>query len=49
MAEFSGFYESPGPPSLGDVLVIHWRTAMSIKMARDGGAFIHRRRLFRLL
>jgi len=29
--------------------VSHWRTAMAIKMARDGGTFIRRRRLFRLL
>jgi hypothetical protein len=29
--------------------VSHRRTAMAIKIARDGGAFIRRRRLFRLL
>ena len=29
--------------------VFHRRTAMAIKMARNGGAFIRRRRLFRLL
>ncbi len=29
--------------------VLHWRTAMTIEMARDGGAFVRRRRLFRLL
>jgi hypothetical protein len=29
--------------------VLHWRTAMAIEMARDGGAFVRRRRLFRLL
>jgi hypothetical protein len=29
--------------------VFHRRTAMAIEMARDGGAFIRRRRLFRLL
>jgi hypothetical protein len=29
--------------------VFHRRTAMAIKLARDGGAFIRRRRLFRLL
>jgi len=29
--------------------VPHWHTAMAIKMARDGGAFVRRRRLFRLL
>jgi 1,2-phenylacetyl-CoA epoxidase PaaB subunit len=28
--------------------VFHWRTAMAIEMARDGGAFVRRRRLFRL-
>jgi 1,2-phenylacetyl-CoA epoxidase PaaB subunit len=26
--------------------VLHRRTAMAIEMARDGGAFIRRRRLF---
>jgi hypothetical protein len=30
-------------------LVFHRRIAMSIKMAHDGGAFVRRRRLFRLL
>jgi hypothetical protein len=29
--------------------VLHRRTAMAIKMARNGGAFVRRRRLFRLL
>jgi len=29
--------------------VSHWRTAMAIEIARDGGAFVRRRRLFRLL
>ena len=29
--------------------VFHRRTDMAIEMARDGGAFIRRRRLFRLL
>jgi hypothetical protein len=29
--------------------VFHWRTAMAIEMARDRGACIRRRRLFRLL
>ena len=29
--------------------VFHRRIAMSIEMARDGGAFVRRRRLFRLL
>ena len=29
--------------------VSHRRTAMAIKMANDGGAFVRRRRLFRLL
>jgi len=29
--------------------VPHRHTAMAIKMARDGGAFVRRRRLFRLL
>jgi hypothetical protein len=29
--------------------VFHRRTAMAIEMARDGGAFVRRRRLFRLL
>jgi hypothetical protein len=29
--------------------VSHWRTAMAIEMARDGGTFVRRRRLFRLL
>jgi hypothetical protein len=29
--------------------VLHWRTAVAIKMARDEGAFVRRRRLFRLL
>ena len=29
--------------------VSHQRTAMAIKMARDGGAFVHCRRQFRLL
>jgi hypothetical protein len=29
--------------------VSHRRTAMAIEMARDGGTFVHRRRLFRLL
>jgi len=28
--------------------VFHWRTAMATEMARAGGAFIRRRRLFRL-
>jgi len=28
--------------------IFNWRTAMAIEMARDGGAFVHRRRLFRL-
>ena len=28
--------------------VFHWRTAMAIEMTRDGGAFVRRRRLFRL-
>ena len=28
--------------------VFHWRTAMAIEMARDGGAFVRRCRLFRL-
>jgi hypothetical protein len=26
--------------------VSHWRTAMTIEMARDGGTFVRRRRLF---
>ncbi len=26
--------------------ILHWRTAMSIEMARDGGAFVRHRRLF---
>jgi hypothetical protein len=29
--------------------ISHRRTAMAIKMARDGDAFVRRRRLFRLL
>jgi hypothetical protein len=29
--------------------VLHWRTAMAIKMIRDGGIFIRHRRLFQLL
>jgi hypothetical protein len=29
--------------------ILHRRTAMAIEMARDGGAFVCRRRLFRLL
>jgi hypothetical protein len=29
--------------------VLHRRTAMSIEMTHDGGAFVHRRRLFRVL
>ena len=29
--------------------VLHRRTAMAIEMARDGGTFVRRRRLFRLL
>ncbi len=29
--------------------VPHWRTAMAIEMARDGGTFVRRRRIFRLL
>jgi hypothetical protein len=29
--------------------VLHRHTAMAIEMARDGGAFVRRRRLFRLL
>jgi hypothetical protein len=29
--------------------VLHRRTAMAIKMAIDGGVFVRRRRLFRLL
>ena len=29
--------------------VSHRRTAMAIEIARDGGAFVRRRRLFRLL
>jgi hypothetical protein len=29
--------------------VLHRRTAMAIEMARDGGTFAHRQRLFRLL
>jgi hypothetical protein len=29
--------------------VLHRHTAMAIEMARDGGAFVPRRRLFRLL
>jgi len=29
--------------------VLHRRTAMSIKMAREGGTFVRRRRLFRQL
>ena len=111
MAVFSGLYESPGPPPLGDARgivpphrddhrnghqsgyiilccfvcsrpggrqgdtervvarwrrpvasgvaldmlhramrsVSHRRTAMTIEMARDGGTFVRRRRLFRLL
>jgi len=111
MAVFSGLYEIPGPPPLGDVRIIvlphrdhhrnghqsgyilyyrcvdcrpgdcrgdteqvvarwrrsvasgealvmlhramcsisHRRTAMAIKMARDGGTFVRHRRLFRLL
>jgi hypothetical protein len=28
--------------------VFHWRTAMAIKMTSNGGAFVRRRRLFRL-
>ena len=28
--------------------VFHWRTSMAIEMTRDGGAFVCRRRLFRL-
>ena len=28
--------------------VFHWRTAMAIEMARDGGAFVRRCRLFHL-
>jgi hypothetical protein len=28
--------------------VFHWRTAMAIEMTHDGGAFVRRRRLFRL-
>jgi hypothetical protein len=31
------------------VLQLHRRTAMAIEMARDGGSFVRRRRLFRLL
>jgi hypothetical protein len=46
------------PVASGEALVmLHWamrfilhrRTAMAIEMARDGGAFIRRLRLFRLL
>jgi hypothetical protein len=29
--------------------VLHWRTAMAIEMARNGGTFVRHRRLFRLL
>jgi hypothetical protein len=29
--------------------ILHRRTAMAIKMARDGGKFVCRRRLFQLL
>jgi len=29
--------------------VLHRRTAMAIEMAQDGGKFVRRRRLFRLL
>ena len=29
--------------------VSHWRTAMAIEMARDGGTFVRRHHLFRLL
>ncbi len=29
--------------------ILHWRTAMAIEMARGGGKFIRRRRLFRLM
>jgi hypothetical protein len=29
--------------------VSHRRTAMAIEIARDGGAFIHRHRLFQLM
>jgi hypothetical protein len=28
--------------------VFHWRPAMAIEMTRDEGAFVRRRRLFRL-
>ena len=52
--------QSPGqrPVVSGEALVmLHWamrsishrRTAMAIKMACDGGAFVHRRHHFRLL
>jgi hypothetical protein len=46
------------PVASGEALVMldqsmcsvwHRRTAMAIEMARDGGAFVRRRRLFRLL
>jgi hypothetical protein len=51
MAAFSGFYESPGLDLLHQVMlaVLHRSTAMAIKMARARGAFVLRRRLFRLL
>jgi len=29
--------------------VLYWHTAMAIEIARDGGSFVYRRRLFQLL
>jgi hypothetical protein len=49
MEASSGFWWSPGHAASGDALCIAPRTAIAIKMARNGGAFVRRRRIFQLL
>jgi hypothetical protein len=48
MAASSGFRSSPGHAALDDAACIASTLHMVIKMACDGGAFVRRRRLFRL-
>jgi hypothetical protein len=46
MAASSGFRWSPGHAASGNMLRSHRHTAMAIEIAREGGAFVRRRRLF---
>ena len=50
MAAFSGFFLKAQDLLLQAMpAVLHRRTAMAIEMACEGGAFIRRHRLFRVL